>query len=109
VGADTILDALGATYASVHSGDPGATGTSNELTGGSPAYARKAISFAAAAARAKAVQATFPTFDIPAGSTVAYIGLWSAIAGTYLGCFDVTDEVYAGQGTFTLSAGSLSL
>lgn len=108
-GKNAALDALGATYASLHSADPGATGTANELTGGTPAYARKAISFAAAAAGVKAVQATLPVFNIPAGATVAYVGLWSAIAGTYLGCFDVTDEVFAGQGTYTVSAGSLSL
>lgn len=111
LGANALLDGTPwpPTYASVHSADPGATGTSNELTGGTPAYARKALTWAAGATRAKALAATFPVFDVPAGSTVAYVGLWSAIAGTYLGCWQVTSEVFAGQGTFTVSAGSLSL
>ena len=34
-------------YISVHNGDPSTTGA-NELAGGSPAYARKAVSWAAA-------------------------------------------------------------
>jgi hypothetical protein len=106
------LDAIGTAYgfASAHSGDPGATGTANELTGGNPAYARKAISWAAANNGSKAMQATFPTFDVPPGQTVAYIGLWTlASGGEYGGCFDVTDEVFAGQGTYTLTAGSVGL
>lgn len=112
LGKNVALDAVGSTYgfASAHSADPGATGTANELTGGSPAYARKAISWAAANAGSKALQATFPVFDVPAGSTVSFIGLWTlATGGTYGGCWDVTDEVYAGQGTYTETSGSMSL
>lgn len=45
---NTMLDALTVTHASLHSADPGATGT-NELAGGSPAYARKAVTVNAAA------------------------------------------------------------
>lgn len=95
-------------YVSLHSADPGATGA-NELTGGTPAYARKAATWSAAAAGAKALS-NQPVFDVPAGSTVAFVGLWSALtAGTYLGCWDVTDEIYGGQGTYTLTSGSVSL
>lgn len=106
-----LLDSFGTQYgfASAHSADPGATGTANELTGGSPAYARKAVSWASATAATpseKALQATFPTFDVPPGSTVAFIGFWTlAVGGTYGGCIDVTDEVYAGQGTYLFNVG----
>lgn len=112
LGKNAALDAIGTTYgfASAHTGDPGATGTANEVTGGSPAYARKAISWAAASNGSKALQATFPVFDIPAGTTVAFIGLWTlATGGNYGGCWDVTDEAFAAQGTYTLSSGSISL
>lgn len=69
-------------YASLHSAYDAAGG--NELTGGSPAYARKAISWAAAGSGSKATSAAV-TFDVPA-STVAYVGLWSAAtAGTFAG------------------------
>lgn len=58
----------------------GQSGT--EVTGGSPAYARKAITWNAGASRAKDIVAAV-TFDIPAGTTVRNIGLWSAsTAGT---------------------------
>ena len=109
-----LLDATGTQYgfASAHSGDPGATGTANELSGGSPAYARKAITWATATAAAPSVKALsgFPTFDVPPGSTVAFIGLWTlATGGTYGGCIDVTDEVYAGQGTYLFNVGPPSV
>jgi hypothetical protein len=112
-GKNALLDSAATwppTYVSLHSGDPGAAGTSNELAGGAPAYARKPITWGAANNGSKANVATFPVFDIPPGSTVAFAGLWSDIAGTYLGCIDLTThEVYAGQGTYTLNAASITL
>jgi hypothetical protein len=110
-----LLDALGTQYgfAAAYTGDPGTTGTANEVTGGTPAYARKAITWSSASGATpsvKALAATFPVFDIPSGTTVAYIGIWTAdTGGTYGGCWDVTDEVFAAQGTYTLTAGSISL
>jgi hypothetical protein len=109
-----LLDSTGTQYgfAAAYTGDPGATGVANEITGGNPAYARKAITWVAATAATPSVKAllTFPTFDIPPATTVAYIGLWTlATGGTYGGCIDVADEVYTGQGTYYFSAGSISL
>jgi hypothetical protein len=104
-----MLDALGAVavFASLHTASPGAGG-SNEVTGGSPAYARKAITWSAASTSSKAASNT-PVFDVPAGTTVAFCGLWSlATAGVFYGYFDVTDEVFAGQGTYTLTSGTIS-
>ncbi|MEE9415752.1 MAG: hypothetical protein V3V01_10745, partial [Acidimicrobiales bacterium] len=72
------------THASLHSGYPGDTGAS-EITGGAPAYARKVITFAAAAAGAKD-SSVAPVFDVPAATTIFWLGYWSAItAGTYRG------------------------
>jgi hypothetical protein len=52
-----------------------------EVTGGSPAYARKAITWNAAASRAKDIAAA-QTFDVPA-ATIRAVQLWSAsTAGT---------------------------
>jgi len=57
----------------------------NEVTGGSPAYARKAVGWDAAASRIGDNTALF-TFDIPAGTTIAWLGLFSALtAGTFYG------------------------
>lgn len=73
------------THASLHSSIPSDLGT-NELSGGSPAYARKATTFDPASAGAIVKDATDPVFDVPAGSTVVAVGFWSAlVAGTFLG------------------------
>jgi hypothetical protein len=106
-----MLDALGAVavFASAHSADPGTTGT-DEVAGGTPAYIRKAIAWAAAAAGSMAKTASAVVFDIEGGDTVAFVGYWSAeTAGTFYGSADVTDEVFGGQGTYTLTAATCSL
>lgn len=87
-GRNAQLDGLAAVagFASLHSGDPSTTGA-NELTGGSPAYARKAITYAAASGGTRANSAAL-TFDIPAATTVTHVGFWSAVtAGTFYGWF----------------------
>lgn len=72
------------THASVHTADP--TAGANEVTGGSPAYARKAVTFANAASGAAAANGTDPVWDIPAGTTCVAIGYWDdATAGTFKG------------------------
>lgn len=102
---NVMLDELGTVClrAALHSGDPGAANTAdNELTGGSPAYARKAITWAAASGGAMD-ETTSPVFDVPAGSTVSWVSFWNT-AGTvrYLKK-NVTDEVFGAQGTYTLT------
>jgi hypothetical protein len=78
---NTMLDALTPDTMSLHSGFPGLTGA-NELTGGSPAYARKACTFGAATGGVRSTTATV-TFDVGAGSTVRWVGLW--VGSTYVG------------------------
>lgn len=92
------------THVSLHSGDPGTTGA-NEISGGSPAYARKAENFAAAASGETATAADL-TFDVPA-ATVAHVGYWTALTGgTFLGSDPVTNEVFAAQGQYVVKAGT---
>ncbi len=62
-------------YVSLHSADPGLTGA-NELTGGTPAYARKQAAFDAAAAQHSQNSAAI-LFDVPAGDVVGW-GIWDA-------------------------------
>jgi hypothetical protein len=104
-----MLDALAAVavFASLHTADPGTTGTS-EVTGGTPAYIRKAITWNAADVGALD-DSNQPAFDVPAGTTVAFVGLWSAESGgTFYGSFDVTNEVFVSQGTYTLTDADIS-
>lgn len=99
-----MLDALGAVavFASLHT-DVIGSGSGSEVTGGSPAYARKAITWNAASSGNLDNNAN-PTFDVPASTTIRRVGLWSAsTAGTYYGDADITDEVFGAQGTYTLS------
>ncbi len=86
----------GAVYTSAPSGTAG-----TEVTGGSPAYARKSLSWSSASA--SVVTAT-ATFDIPTGTTVLGVGIHSAVtAGTYLDGVSVTSQAFSSQGTLTVT------
>lgn len=88
------------THGSLHTADPGTTGTS-ELTGGSPAYARKALTWASGTTGTVTSSATY---DVPTGTTPAWGGLWSAITGgTYRDKVDIVDQPFASQGTLTVN------
>ena len=107
---NSMLDHLAseAVFVSLLTDDPGTNGAS-EVTGGTPAYARKAMTWGAADGGAMAHSAA-PTFDVPSGTTVKYVGLFSAsTSGTFYGSDDVTNEVYGAQGTYTLTGIDLDL
>lgn len=99
---DESASSLPATHASLHTADPGATGTS-EVTGGTPAYARKALTWSAASGTTKA--AAQVTFDVPAGTTVTHFGLWSAsTSGTFRGGAALSaSNVFGAQGTLLVT------
>jgi hypothetical protein len=96
-----------ALYCSLHTADPGTTGAS-ELSGGSPAYARKAITWAAPAAGAVSNSVAL-TFDVPA-ATIGWMSYWSAAsAGTCYGGHPLdSSQVFATQGTYVIAIGALS-
>jgi hypothetical protein len=105
---NSMLDHLGTEvlYMSLHSGYPATTG--NEITGGSPAYARKSVTWSAASGGSMSAS-NQPAFDVPA-CTVAAVGFFSALtSGTLYGDYDVTDEVFAAQGTYTVTSCSINL
>lgn len=80
-----------------------------ELTGGSPAYARKAITWTAAAAGTIRPNANL-TFDIPAGVTVGgWRGYTALSGGTDHGGEDLTQEAFAAQGQYTLLAANTGI
>jgi len=94
--------AAAATHMALYSTVPGAS-AGTELTGGSPAYARKASNWGTASA--SAIVAAPAAFDVASGSTVAGIGFHTAIsAGTYLDGAAVTSQAFASQGTYTVTA-----
>lgn len=96
------------TYIGTATGAPGTSATpSNESTGGSPAYARKATTWSSGSTGT--ITGTAVTVDVPA-STVTHILLASAVSGAnMIDNADVTDIVFSAQGqavvtpTFTIT------
>lgn len=89
-----------AAYAALYTTAPGAT-AGTEPTGGSPAYARKPISWGAASG---GVVTGTVTFDVPTGVTIVGAGVHTAVtAGTYLDGGAVTSQNFASQGTYALT------
>lgn len=83
--------------------------TGTELTGGSPAYARLAVTWANGADGVINPNANLD-FNVPASTTVAgWRGFSALTAGTDYGGANVTNEVYASQGTYRLLAASTAI
>ena len=64
-----------ATYASLHTGDPGTTGA-NELSG----VTRQALTWNAGSADG-VVTSQAVIFTLPAGTVLTHVGIWSAVTG----------------------------
>lgn len=71
---DNMLNGQTFTQASLHTDFPATTGA-NEVTGGTPAYARKTIVINASSGGTRLLNAAV-TFDVPA-CTVKWIGFWN--------------------------------
>lgn len=88
----------------IFTADPGTSGSATgEVTGGSPAYARKAINWGAAAASAITGA---PTFDVPSGTTVTFAGVTVSATATTADVRDkvaVTSQAFASQGTYQVT------
>lgn len=78
--------------------------TGTEITGGTPAYARQAVTWAAAALGVIRPDGDL-TFNIPAGVTVGgWVGFTALTGGTNYGGQTLTQEDFAGQGQYKLLA-----
>lgn len=88
------------THAQLHTGAPGAAGTSNVTAG----VARAVISWGAAAAGVKSGTMTFTIPGAVAAQT--HLSLWTALtAGTFNGDGPLTPaETFAGAGTLAVTA-----
>jgi hypothetical protein len=108
---NSMLDHIGTEilYISLHT-DVLGSGSGNEVTGGTPAYARKAPAWAAADTGSMAMS-NDPVFDIPPSTTVRRAGFFGHLtnATPYYGDGELVDESYTGQGTYTLTAATLSI
>lgn len=89
-----------ATFISLHTADPGTTGTS-EVSGGT--YARVATTWGTVTAGS--VTGSAVTINVPAATTIAYWGLWTAGTGPtfYYGGTLTASETFGSAGTYSLT------
>lgn len=79
-----------------------------EITGGSPAYARKAVTWTGSGA-VRSPSANL-VFDIPAGATVTnWRGFTALTGGTDYEGAALTSTPFSNQGTYTLLAASTNI
>jgi hypothetical protein len=98
---NTMLGALGITQLSLHTGNPGTDGTSNEYSGGN--YARRSCTFDAAAdGKRKLSQAV--VFSGTPDDTVSWLGFWSY--ATFRGAAELDA---AGDNAFDTDTGLLAI
>lgn len=100
------LNAIAAANPITHIGLVDETGT--ELTGGSPAYARLPTDWTAASDGDVLLDANL-TFDVPAVTVGGWRGFSALTGGTAYGGKDLTNEVFAAQGEYTLLAASTGI
>lgn len=98
-----MLDGLTVDTLSVHTGDPGGSGTSNEVSG--DGYEREAASFAAASSGERVLSSAVQ-FAGPANEDAAYLGLWEG--STFKGSIQITsgDTTFNASGEFTATTGN---
>lgn len=98
----TLSDAYkaAATHADLYS-TSGATAAGTAITGGSPAYASKALAWGSSTNGV--VSTTAAVFDIPSGATVAGFGVKTGLAGAYLDGGALTSQPFSSQGTYSLT------
>lgn len=87
-------------YASLHTAY--SSSGSSEVSGGS--YARQAVTWSSASGGSKAAASVAGSFSVPASTTVAFVGLWSALSGGTFGGMGPNDAgtLYA----FTCTSGT---
>lgn len=110
-----LLDALlnadaytgpAAIYMQLHTGDPGAAGTSNVATN----TTRKLVTFGAASGGTIATDADVSWTNVPAAEDYTHLSLWDAsTAGNFLASGTITANAVAIGDTFTIPSGSETL
>lgn len=91
--------AADAVEVSLHTDDPGATGT-NEIAGGT--YARQPVTWGTPSGGMVTATAD-PEFDVPGGNWVRWCGLWDAGGVWLAGILLDTQVEFPADGTYTIS------
>lgn len=100
---NTLSDAYkaAATYSDLYQTTGASSTAGTAITGGSPAYASKALTWGSSTAGVVSTTAT--VFDVPSGATVAGFGVKTGSGGTHLDGNSLTSQAFASQGTYTLT------
>lgn len=107
-GANTALDALAAAYtwAGLHIGDPGASGTSNNAT----ETTRKQVTWAAAASASVANSVAVTWTNISGSEDATFFTQKSASSAGNFGCSGaITANPYTAGDTYSIAIGALVL
>jgi hypothetical protein len=112
--ANALLDALGnaanytaptANFIKLHTGDPGAAGTSNAAT----ETTRKSVSYAAASGGSMASDADITWTNISGSQDATNFSVWDDVsAGNFLYSGTITANAYVAGDTYTIASGSLT-
>lgn len=94
-------------FVALYNGDPEGAGV--EISGGTPAYARKSVTYPAASAGQVAATNVPITFDVPASTVTHWAAMSASTAGTMgaAGAF-AASEVFAAQGTYNINTLTLN-
>lgn len=112
--ANAWLDALGnnssfavtTVYVKLHTGDPGAAGTSNPAT----ETTRKSVSFASASSGSLASDAAVTWTNIAGSEDATHFTAWDNLsAGNFLFSGTITANPYTAGDTFTIASGALTV
>ena len=98
-----MLDAITPDSIKLHSGDPTAAGTANEITG-----TTKACTYAAAVNGERDLSATLE-IDVPLGATVSHYTVWQGATLRAYHPFDSNPETYANAGKANVTSAKISL
>lgn len=90
---------------SLHTANPGGSGTS-EVSGGG--YARQTVNFNAAASGVAALPSTV-SFSGPAAQAITHVGFWTTAGGTWLGSVVPTgDLAFNAAGALDVTAATIT-
>jgi len=100
---NAMLDSLVFDRIRLHSGDPGAAGTSNQLGAGT-----SAATFAAASASSRALSSGVAVTGLSANQSVTHFSVWTNAATVFRGSGTISsgDVTANAAGEFTLATGT---
>ena len=104
--ANTFLDGLDGTFAQLHIGDPGASGTANTAT----ETTRQLMSLGTSSGGSVTNDTALTWTSIAGSQDASHISLWSAsTAGTFRFSGTITASAYTAGNTFEIAIGGATL